>query len=187
VKETNIKHHSDNPQLTFKTQEKGFDNVLYGKNEQLSKMNESLEKKNFELEEKLVEKSNEVNRLNNIAEQLTEDYGKLTAKHNALLIYASDLQKKIDMYQIELVEKRDEILNVKKSDWGKIIQEKDKLLKIVENELKYYKQEFNNMKSEHPNSFSNPTNLRVDFMFDSHLLENYVHENKRLKRIVFIN
>jgi hypothetical protein len=180
----------NNPQMTFKTQDhrethnKAFDDVLYQKNEQLSKSNEALERKNFELEEKLVERGNEAQRINGVIEQLTEDYGKLTAKHNALLIYASDLQKKIDLYQIELVEKRDEILTAKQSDWGKVIQEKDKLFKIIENEMNFYKQELNSVKSKHPTGFSNNNNLRVDFGIDNHLLENYLQENKKLKRLV---
>jgi hypothetical protein len=174
--------------VTFKTQpkEKHFEDMLYSKNEQLSKMVETLERKNFELEEKLMDRNNEVMRLNNTIEQLTEDYGKLTAKHNALLIYASDLQKKIDIYQIELVEKRDEVLSFKKSEWGKLLAEKDKMLKLVENELTFFKKEVGNLKSR---TNTNSSNLRTDFnnMLDTHLLDNYLQENKKLKRLVFYN
>jgi chromosome segregation ATPase len=198
VRENQVKQYLDNnnydQQLTFKTQavmqpqntkDKNLEEMLFGKNEQLSKTNDELQKKNYELEEKLLEKDNEVKNLSTSIEQLTEDYGKLTAKHNALLIYASDLQKKLDIYQIELVEKRDEILSFKKSDMGKIIQEKERLFKITEKELAYYKGEVNKLKSACPNSFTTPGNYKSDFKFDNHLLDNYVQENKRLKRLVY--
>ena len=146
---------------------------LFNKNEQLFKKCENYEKKNTELEELFLDKNNEVKKLNNKLEQVTEEYNKLLAKHNALLIYSSDLQKKIDIVELEFSDIKEELISYKKSDWGKLLQERDKIIRINEKELNFYKQEINNIKS----------NIKTDKRLDS-LLDNYLHDNKKFRKIV---
>lgn len=79
---------------------------LYVKIEKLTKENEVLTKKNYEIEEKLLQISNGNKKKDNSIDQVTEEYSKLTARHNALLIYSSDIQKRIDIIEIELNDKK---------------------------------------------------------------------------------
>jgi len=153
------------------------------KAENLSNSNMNLEKKNVELEEKLLKSTNELKKLGNNFEQLNEEYSKLNAKHNALMIYASDVQKKVDLLELEINEKKEELSKFKTLDWGKLIIERDNLIKILQTDLFLYKGELNTIKSNIMNDqkggYANDMTKRMDSLMD-----NFLVENKKYKKIV---
>ncbi len=157
---------------------------LYLKIEKLTHDNENLSKKNYELEEKLLEKNNEIKKMSNDIEHMTEEYSKLIAKHNALLIYASDIQKKCDLMEIEISEKKEEIAKYQQSDWGKLLLERDVMIKALGNDISYYKGEIAKIKanllSNQP-QYANDLTKRIDSLLDS-----YLQENKKYKKIVIL-
>ena len=61
--------------------------------------------KNNLLQIELKSKNNEIKNLTSLYNQLQDNYNKLNAKHNALMIYASDIQKKNDVLELEIQEK----------------------------------------------------------------------------------
>ena len=83
--------------------------ILHKKIDELEKRNseietekEELTKKNSELTDDLNKKITELKKMTNLFDELNEEYSKLNAKHNALMVYASDIQKKLDLSNIEL-------------------------------------------------------------------------------------
>lgn len=146
------------------------------------------EKRNLQVEKELQEKNEEIKKLNTILENNNIEFAKLNSKHNGLLLYASDLQKKVENLDIELLERTQEINKFKSTDWGKLLHERDQLIKILQNDLVFYKSELNKIKttlgfSNTGNTKANPLELasRVD-----NLIDNYIVENKKFKRIVII-
>ena len=170
-----FKHHKKN---NIEDQNNKYIDEVMLKLENLKNENENYEKKCKELEEKLLEKTNESTKILNNLDQLSNEHGRLNAKHNALLIYASDIQKKLDMNDIEINEKKEEINNLLNSDWGKIISEKENLIKILQNEIKYYKEEFKKLITITRGTKINEPNSRLE-----NLLETFLQENKRYKKI----
>jgi len=153
------------------------------KSENLTNANMNLEKKNVELEEKILKSTNEFKKLTNNFEQVNDEYSKLNAKHNALMIYASDLQKKVDLLEIEINEKKEELSRFKTLDWGKLIIERDNLIKILQSDLHLYKGELNTIKANIMNDqkggYANDMTKRIDSLMD-----NFLVENKKYKKIV---
>ena len=76
--------------------------------------------KNNLLEIELKGKNNEIKNLTELYNQLQDNYNKLNAKHNALMIYASDIQKKNDVLELEIQEK-----NIKISESNNINEDND--------------------------------------------------------------
>jgi predicted nuclease with TOPRIM domain len=171
---------------------KHFDSNMNSMFEKMKNENENLIKKNLELEEKLLEKSNEIKRISNDLDQLNEEYGKLNAKHNALMIYASEIQKKLDLLEMEITDKRVELNRIKNfSDWGKVLSEKENFIKILQNELKFYKEEFDskikNVSSQSDiknHEYNNYTNIKSTITRLENLIDSYIQENKKYKRIL---
>jgi hypothetical protein len=155
---------------------------IYVKLEKLTKENDDLSKKNLDLEGQILHKSNELKKICNSSDSLNEEYLKLTAKHNALLIYASDIQKKVDSLEVEIIDKNREIEKYKGSDWGKLITEKENLIRVLQNEVSIYKTEIQKIKS---NLLSTGKGYVSDITkrIDS-LLEIYLNENKKYKKIL---
>ena len=175
-----IKYKTNNDlDITFKHSKKNnIEDEIMLKLENLKKENESLEKKCKELEEKLFDKTNESTKILNNLDQLRDEHGRLNAKHNALLIYASDIQKKLDINEIEINEKKVELNNLLNSDWGKILAEKENLIKILQNEIKYFKEEFKKIITITRGNKINEPNSRLE-----NLLETFLQENKKYKKI----
>jgi chromosome segregation ATPase len=155
---------------------------IYVKLEKLSKDNDHLSQKNLELEGQILQKTNELKKFSNSSESLNEEYSKLTAKHNALLIYASDIQKKVDSLEVEIIDKNREIDKYKGSDWGKLLTEKENLIRVLQNEVSIYKTEIHKIKSNLLSTgkgYVNDITKRIDS-----LLEIYLNENKKYKKIL---
>jgi hypothetical protein len=154
--------------------------------ERLTKENENYEKRILEMESRLLERSNECKKSSNSIEQVTEEYAKLTAIHNALLIYSSDLQKRADLMEIELSNQKSELERYLNIDWGKLLLEKESTIKLLQTDVQYYKQEIAKFKSIHINNsggkqYSTDMNKRIDS-----LLETYLNENKKYKKAVIL-
>jgi chromosome segregation ATPase len=143
------------------------------------------EKRNLEVEKNLSEKNEEIKKITENLEKNKEEFSKLNSKHNGLLLYASDLQKKIEIIDIELLEKKQEINKFSSSDWGKLLTEKDQVIKILQNDIAFYRNEVNKIKNFlGVNKKMIPIDLAKRF---DHLIDSYIAENKKYKRIVNYN
>ena len=159
------------------------EHLLQSKIEELEKKNsdienekEDLAKKNMELTDDLNKKITELKKMTNLFDELNEEYSKLNAKHNALMVYASDIQKKLDLNNIELSQLKNKCHSNEETD--KIINEKEKVISILQNEINYYKKLCGKNTIFH-NDINNNNNLNQKL--DS-LIDKYINENKRLKQ-----
>ena len=175
-----------NNEVTFKKQSEDFTKKI----NQLTQEKEEMNKKITELENTVTSKTNEVKKVSDLFDQLTEEYSKLNSKHNALMIYASDLQKKVDILEIDL---QDAKANEQNKDFVKVLSEKDSLITILQNEIQYYKEQLKNKSqfniSNYPqqsgySSMNNNNNIQENSILVKkidELTENYIKENKKLK------
>ena len=162
---------------------------LQNKIEDLEKKNidtenekENLAKKNAELNEDLNKKINELKKMTNLFDELNEEYSKLNSKHNALMVYASDIQKKLDLANIEISQIKKKAYDNEEID--KIINEKENIISILQNEVNYYKKlcgkKINLNYNNFPMSDFNNNNITNNQKLDS-LIDKYITENKKLK------
>ena len=162
---------------------------LQNKIEDLEKKNidtenekENLAKKNDELNEDLNKKINELKKMTNLYDELNEEYSKLNSKHNALMVYASDIQKKLDLANIEISQIKKKAYDNEEID--KIINEKENIISILQNEVNYYKKlcgkKINLNYNTFPMSDFNNNNININQKLDS-LIDKYITENKKLK------
>ena len=149
---------------------------LEKKNSDIENEKEDLGKKNMELTDDLNKKITELKKMTNLFDELNEEYSKLNAKHNALMVYASDIQKKLDLNNIELSQLKNKCHSNEETD--KIINEKEKVISILQNEINYYKK-LCGKNTIFPNDINNNNNLNQKL--DS-LIDKYINENKRLKQ-----
>ena len=174
-----------NNEVTFKKQSEDFTNKI----NKLTQEKDEMNKKITELENTVTSKTNEVKKVSDLFDQLTEEYSKLNSKHNALMIYASDLQKKVDILEIDL---QDAKANEQNKDFVKVLSEKDSLITILQNEIQYYKDQLKNKSqfniSNYPQqsgySSMNNNNIQENSILVKkidELTENYIKENKKLK------
>lgn len=153
-----------------------LEELEFYKNEKLK-----FEKRNHEVEKILTDKENAILDLNDLMKKNNQEFLKLNSKHNGLLLYASDLQKKLENLEIELLEKNQQISKFQYSDWGEIIKIRDNKINILQNDIFYYKNELNKIKSVIGNekAIDNDIPRRIDNLIDS-----YITENKKYKRMV---
>lgn len=158
----------DNPQL---------EELIFYKDQKLK-----FERRNIEVEKLLQEKDSEIQNHNEQLKKNNQEFLKLNSKHNGLLLYASDLQKKLENIEIELLEKNQTISKFKNTDWGDMISKRDIKINILENDLLYYKNELNRIKSSLSSEKAIDSDIprRIDNLIDS-----YISENKQYKRMVF--
>ena len=149
---------------------------LEKKNSDIENEKEDLSKKNMELTDDLNKKITELKKMTNLFDELNEEYSKLNAKHNALMVYASDIQKKLDLNNIELSQLKNKCHSNEETD--KIINEKEKVISILQNEINYYKK-LCGKNTIFPNEINNNSNLNQKL--DS-LIDKYINENKKLKQ-----
>ena len=149
---------------------------LEKKNSDIENEKEDLAKKNMELTDDLNKKITELKKMTNLFDELNEEYSKLNAKHNALMVYASDIQKKLDLNNIELSQLKNKCHSNEETD--KIINEKEKVISILQNEINYYKK-LCGKNTIFPNDINNNSNLNQKL--DS-LIDKYINENKKLKQ-----
>ena len=157
--------------------------ILHNKMDELEKRNseietekEELTKKNSELTDDLNKKITELKKMTNLFDELNEEYSKLNAKHNALMVYASDIQKKLDLSNIELSQLKNKCHANEETD--KIINEKENVIAILQNEINYYKKLCGKNNNFNYNTIpQNDVGQKLDSLIDK-----YINENKKLKQ-----
>ena len=157
--------------------------ILHKKIDELEKRNleietekEELTKKNSELTDDLNKKITELKKMTNLFDELNEEYSKLNAKHNALMVYASDIQKKLDLSNIELSQLKNKCHANEETD--KIINEKENVIAILQNEINYYKKLCGKNNNFNYNTIpQNDVGQKLDSLIDK-----YINENKKLKQ-----
>ena len=128
-----------------------------------------------EILKELEEKKKELKKMTELFDQLSLEYSKLNAKHNALMVYASDLQKQVDLYTID---NKNKISQIEIDDISnRIIQEKENIISVLQNQVNYYK---NNYNSLNQNYFMTSSSLNLQKQLDD-LTNHYINENKKLK------
>ena len=157
--------------------------ILHKKIDELEKRNseietekEELTKKNSELTDDLNKKITELKKMTNLFDELNEEYSKLNAKHNTLMVYASDIQKKLDLSNIELSQLKNKCHANEETD--KIINEKENVIAILQNEINYYKKLCGKNNNFNYNTIpQNDVGQKLDSLIDK-----YINENKKLKQ-----
>ena len=129
-------------------------NQIQGQNPSLY---QEIYNKNNLLEIELKSKNSEIKNLTGLYNQLQDKYNKLNAKHNALMIYASDIQKKNDVLELEIQEKSiknsenniindDNDKNAPNFNLNRILIEKEAMINHLEEENQLYKQNLEKIK-----------------------------------------
>ena len=100
--------------------------------------------------------------------QLNDEFNKLNAKHNALLQYASDIQKKNDFLELTIKEKNAQIEKLEKNDNNRILLEKEAMIKILQNENMFYNTELQKIKQCFN---SQNVNYQLDLLINEYLTQ----------------
>ena len=127
------------------------------------------------LESKVYMKQAELDNVSMSFAQLNDEFNKLNAKHNALLQYASDIQKKNDFLELTIKEKNAQIEKLEKNDNNRILLEKEAMIKILQNENMFYNTELQKIKQ----CFNSQN---VNYQLDL-LINEYLTQISTLKRI----
>ena len=127
------------------------------------------------LESKVYMKQAELDSVSMSFAQLNDEFNKLNAKHNALLQYASDIQKKNDFLELTIKEKNEKIEKLEKNDNNRILLEKEAMIKILQNENMFYNTELQKIKQ----CFNSQN---VNYQLDL-LINEYLTQISTLKRI----
>ena len=144
---------SSNNYMNQKNQKNNI-NQIQGQNPSLY---QEIYNKNNLLEIELKSKNSEIKNLTGLYNQLQDKYNKLNAKHNALMIYASDIQKKNDVLELEIQEKSiknsenniisdDNDKNDPNFNLNRILIEKEAMINHLEEENQLYKQNLEKIK-----------------------------------------
>ena len=146
---------------------------------QTSSLYKEIYDKNSILEKKLNEKTNELQNITTLYEELNDKYNKLNAKHNALMIYASEIQKKNDTLELNYKEAKTQLLLYDNQDISKIIKEKEKMISHLQEENNIYKNELSKIK----NSLINPNNPNINDNLTV-LMNDYLRQITKYKQII---
>ena len=144
---------SSNNYMNQKNQKNNI-NQIQGQNPSLY---QEIYNKNNLLEIELKSKNSEIKNLTGLYNQLQDKYNKLNAKHNALMIYASDIQKKNDVLELEIQEKSiknsenniisdDNDKNYPNFNLNRLLIEKEAMINHLEEENQLYKQNLEKIK-----------------------------------------
>ena len=105
----------------------------------------NVEEKNM-IEKQILLKNNQFEIMNLTYNELRNEYNKLYAKHDALIHYASDLQKKNDILELEIKQNKRQIKNLENNENNKALLDKEKIIKIIQNENDFYNKELQKLK-----------------------------------------
>ena len=145
--------------------------------------------KNNLLEIELKAKNNEIKNLTSLYSQLQDNFNKLNAKHNALMIYASDIQKKNDILELEIQNKDIKISeNIKKSNElnvNSLLLEKESLINHLQEENQLYKEQLSKIKQRllGEGGSNNLENQNISNLIDK-LNNEYLSEVIKYKQII---
>ena len=135
----------------------------------------SVEQKNM-FESQLLIKNNQLETAHLNYNELRNEYNKLYAKYDALIHYASDLQKKNDLLETEIKQHKKYINSLENTENGKNLINKEKIIKILQSENNYYNNELKKLKE----CFNKPDiKTQLELIISDYLLEmeNYKKAN----------
>ena len=161
------------------------DYTFKNKADELEKRIEILDKEKQEINLALNDKINELKQMIVIFDEFNEEYSKLNSKHNALMVYASDIQKKLDLSNIKINEYKKQNYNEK--EFNKILNQKNNMISILQNEVNFYKDLCNkrNIQQEMPFSYNqqmyNNNSQQLNNKLNT-ISDVFINENKKLKR-----
>lgn len=110
--------------------------------------NKDLHIKLLEMEERLAENQKRQEQLQGEAGYSKEEAGKLLSKNTAIETYASDLQRRVDMLNLELKEKTEELEKLKTTDWTKRLIECNSQIEMLRTQLLEQEKNYNDLKSQ---------------------------------------
>ena len=146
--------------------------------EQFEKKIEILEKEKEDMKELINEKTIKLKKLNNLFDELNKEYSKLNSKYNSLISYSSDIQKKLDQANEEISElKLKNNLN-EENNLNELLNQKDNIISIMQNEINYYK-ELCNKKGILLNNQEDNNKINTKLNTISNI---FVNENNKLKQ-----
>ena len=145
---------------------------------------QSVEEKNS-IEKQIILNNNQYELMNLSYNELRNEYNKLYAKHDALVHYASDLQKRNDLLELEIKQNKKQIKALENEEKNKIILDKEKIIKILQSENNFYNNELKKLKE-----CFNKKEIRtqLDLIISEYLIEmeNYKKSNDIYKeRIIY--
>ena len=146
--------------------------------EQLEKKIATLEKEKEEIKEQFNEKSNKLKKLNNLFDELNEEYSKLNSKYNSLMSYSTDIKKKLDKANEEISELKSKSNINNENNLNELLNQKDNIISIMQNEINYYK-ELSNKKGISLNNQYDNNKINTKLNTISNI---FVSENNKLKK-----
>ena len=127
----------------------------------------SVDQKNL-MESQLLIKNNQLETVNLNYNELRNEYNKLYVKYDALIHYSSNLQKKTDILELEIKQHKKYINTLENADNGKIVRDKEKIIKILQSENYFYNNELKKLKE----CFNKPDiKTQLELLIDEYLLE----------------
>lgn len=100
--------------------------------------------------------------------ELYNAYNILKAKHDALVNYANNLQKKNDLLELEIKNNKRYINTLESKELSKLILDKEKIIKILQSENNFYSTELHRIKE----CFNKPDiRTQLDLLINEYLLE----------------
>ena len=165
------------------------DYTFKNKMDEFEKKIENLEKEKEEINKDLNNKINELKQMTNLFDELNEEYSKLNSKHNALMVYASDIQKKLDLSDLELNEYKNKKYLYNEQEINNILNQKDSMILLLQNEINFYKELASKNKTNQQTLYNNNNNDN-DSYFKNIQINNklntisdiFINENKKLKK-----
>ena len=146
--------------------------------EQFEKKIEILEKEKEDMKELINEKTIKLKKLNNLFDELNEEYSKLNSKYNSLISYSSDIQKKLDQANEEISELKSKNNLNNENNLNELLNQKDNIISIMQNEINYYK-ELCNKKGISLNNREDNDKINTKLNTISNI---FVNENNKLKQ-----
>ena len=157
---------------------KNNENDINNQFEQLEKKIATLEKEKEEIKEQFNEKSNKLKKLNNLFDELNEEYSKLNSKYNSLMSYSTDIQKKLDKANEEISELKSKSNINNENNLNELLNQKDNIISIMQNEINYYKELSNKKEISLNNQYdNNKINTKLNTISNI-----FVSENNKLKK-----
>ena len=153
--------------------------------DELERKIDNLQKEKEDINKTLNDKINELKQMTNLFDELNEEYSKLNSKHNALMVYASDIQKKLDLSNMQINEFKNKNIINNENDFNEIIKQKDNMISILQKEINFYKHLYN--KDNHPLNIPmyhnnvNDNNILLNNKLKT-ISDIFVNENKKLKK-----
>jgi len=199
----NINNYNEEIECYNNKNNNNYDNSSYNNNlfinkaytfkneiNELKKKIEILDKEKQEIKKSLNDKINELKQMTILFDELNEEYTKLNSKHNALMVYASDIQTKLDLSNIKMNTKQKQNYLFNENEFKRILNQKNNMISILQNEVNFYKELCNKKNIQQEMQFSynqqmnnnyDNNNLQLNNKLDT-ISDVFISENKQLKK-----